>query len=199
MLYKFLFERQRMAKKHVLILILLGLFLASSTPVSAQLKISPKSKLVLKQNINKLKLRNQKIAKALRILGRLIKQQMPRGLTPRQQREWLKQTKWFKSIRYRYSKYHRQSNQVILKSAGLLKPVPVIPGGQPLPNKTGNGANKNSGKQDGMIFINSITKMNLDFQAMQAAMQMESRKFQSVSNAIKTRHDIAMASIRNAK
>jgi hypothetical protein len=40
---------------------------------------------------------------------------------------------------------------------------------------------------------------NQEFLALQNQMQMESRQFNSVANALKARHDVAMASIRNMK
>ncbi len=41
--------------------------------------------------------------------------------------------------------------------------------------------------------------IRMQFLALQNAVQMESRKFQTLSNASKARHDIAMSSIRNIK
>lgn len=42
-------------------------------------------------------------------------------------------------------------------------------------------------------------KLNSQFLALQNAVQMESRKFQTLSNVSKARHDIAMAAIRNTR
>lgn len=44
-----------------------------------------------------------------------------------------------------------------------------------------------------------MAQMNMQFLALQEATQMESRKFQTLSNASKARHDIAMNAIRNMK
>ncbi|NIN71917.1 MAG: hypothetical protein GTO46_08305, partial [Gemmatimonadetes bacterium] len=41
--------------------------------------------------------------------------------------------------------------------------------------------------------------MNMQFLALQNQMQMESRQFNAVSNALKVRHDSAMGAIRNMK
>jgi hypothetical protein len=41
--------------------------------------------------------------------------------------------------------------------------------------------------------------MNVQFLALQNQMQMESRQFNAVSNALKVRHDAAMSAIRNMK
>jgi hypothetical protein len=47
--------------------------------------------------------------------------------------------------------------------------------------------------------VEKLTQMNLQFLALQEATQMESRKFQTLSNASKARHDIALNAIRNMK
>lgn len=39
----------------------------------------------------------------------------------------------------------------------------------------------------------------MEFLALQNAVQMESRKYQTLSNASKARHDVAMAAIRNMR
>jgi hypothetical protein len=44
-----------------------------------------------------------------------------------------------------------------------------------------------------------MAQMNMQFLALQEATQMESRKFQTLSNASKARHDIALNAIRNMK
>lgn len=42
-------------------------------------------------------------------------------------------------------------------------------------------------------------RLEMEMLALQNAMQMESRRFQTISNAVKARHDAAMSSIRNMK
>jgi hypothetical protein len=44
-----------------------------------------------------------------------------------------------------------------------------------------------------------MAQMNKQFLALQEATQMESRKFNTLSNASKSRHDIALNAIRNMK
>ncbi|HEV2883720.1 MAG TPA: hypothetical protein VGW36_02620 [Pyrinomonadaceae bacterium] len=44
-----------------------------------------------------------------------------------------------------------------------------------------------------------LARLNTQFAALQEATQMESRKFQTLSNASKTRHEAAMSSIRNIR
>ncbi|HET6513103.1 MAG TPA: hypothetical protein VFH43_12995 [Candidatus Kapabacteria bacterium] len=47
--------------------------------------------------------------------------------------------------------------------------------------------------------VQKMTAMNLQFQVLQEATQMESRKYQTLSNASKSRHEMAMNAIRNIK
>ncbi len=47
--------------------------------------------------------------------------------------------------------------------------------------------------------VGKMAQMNIQFLALQEATQMESRKYQTLSNASKARHDIALNSIRNMK
>lgn len=44
-----------------------------------------------------------------------------------------------------------------------------------------------------------LSQLEAQFLALRNSMQMESRKYQTISNALKARHDIAMNSIRNMK
>jgi hypothetical protein len=47
--------------------------------------------------------------------------------------------------------------------------------------------------------IQQNMQMNMEFLALQNQMQMESRQYNAVSNALKVRHDSAMAAVRNMK
>jgi len=51
----------------------------------------------------------------------------------------------------------------------------------------------------GADMVQMNMKMNMQFMQLQNAMQMESRQFQAVSNALKVRHDSAMSAVRNMK
>jgi hypothetical protein len=58
---------------------------------------------------------------------------------------------------------------------------------------------KNQINQTQNDLTGKMAQMNMQFLALQEATQMESRKFQTLSNASKARHDIAMNAIRNMK
>lgn len=53
--------------------------------------------------------------------------------------------------------------------------------------------------KEGETLETHMAQMNMQFLALQEATQMESRRFQTLSNASKARHDIALNSIRNMK
>jgi hypothetical protein len=53
--------------------------------------------------------------------------------------------------------------------------------------------------KQGETMESHMAQMNMQFLALQEATQMESRKFQTLSNASKARHDIALNAIRNMK
>lgn len=47
--------------------------------------------------------------------------------------------------------------------------------------------------------LQNMMSQNMQFLALQNAVQMESRQYQTLSNVAKQRHDIAMAAIRNTR
>jgi hypothetical protein len=49
------------------------------------------------------------------------------------------------------------------------------------------------------LAASSVAELDLQFLTLQQAVQSESRKFQTLSNASKARHDVAMNAIRNLK
>jgi hypothetical protein len=63
----------------------------------------------------------------------------------------------------------------------------------------GTASGQAGGALMGADMVQMNMKMNMQFMALQNAMQMESRQFNAVSNALKVRHDSAMAAVRNMK
>jgi hypothetical protein len=51
----------------------------------------------------------------------------------------------------------------------------------------------------GSSMVADMGKMNTEFMTLQRATQQESRKYQTISNAAKARHDVAMSAVRNMK
>jgi hypothetical protein len=80
----------------------------------------------------------------------------------------------------------------------------AVPGASVLTNALGSalGSGGNFGDTPGLggsDMVSKMAKMNMEFLALQEATQMQSRKFQTLSNASKARHDIALNAIRNMK
>ena len=81
----------------------------------------------------------------------------------------------------------------------------VIPGGNILSQALGSAlgpSGSSFGDTPGLSggdMMQKMAAMNMQFMALQEATQMESRRFQTLSNASKARHDIALNAIRNMK
>jgi hypothetical protein len=80
----------------------------------------------------------------------------------------------------------------------------VVPGGQVLGQALGSalGANGNFGDTPGLNggdMVSKMAAMNMQFLQLQEAVQMQSRQYQTLSNASSARHQAAMNSIRNMK
>jgi hypothetical protein len=79
-----------------------------------------------------------------------------------------------------------------------------VPGANILGNALGSalGAGGNFGDTPGLNggdMMQKMAAMNMQFLALQEATQMESRRFQTLSNASKARHDIALNAAMNMK
>jgi bifunctional pyridoxal-dependent enzyme with beta-cystathionase and maltose regulon repressor activities len=103
-------------------------------------------------------------------LDRLIVQAGPRKMTLDEQAAWRAQSDWLKSVRSRLADYHEKLTAAF---------------GRELPN--------------GAAMVDEMAAMNMQFLALREASEKESRKFQTLSNASKARHDIAMNAIRNLR
>ena len=93
-----------------------------------------------------------------------------------------------------------------IASVGLGVVSNVIPGGNILSQALGatvggslGGSFGGTPNLSGGDMVSQMAQMNTQFLALQEATQMESRRFQTLSNASKARHDIAMNAIRNMK
>lgn len=91
--------------------------------------------------------------------------------------------------------------QVGLAAAGA-----VVPGGSVLQSALGSALGGSTGGNfggtaglNGSDMVNQMMSMNMQFLALQSAMEQGSRQFNTLSNASKNRHESAMNSIRNLK
>jgi hypothetical protein len=143
-------------------------------------------------------------------------------LPPMQLRGWNEQTAWLRGVRTRLGEAAQRIKQKAtfgtklggftkgVASMGLNVAGAAIPGGNVLNNALGGAFGSNlaggGGRQEGTTanttggsMVAEMAAMNMQFLALQNAVQMESRKFQTLSNASKARHDIAMRSISNTR
>ena len=99
-----------------------------------------------------------------------INLRVPVGLSVAATANWNEQTAWLTRARDRYVAYAKDA-RATFGNARL--------------------------SDDAMV--QKMAAMNMQFLALQEATQAESRKFQTLSSALKTRHDIALNAIRNMK
>ena len=162
------------------LLLLLGLGTANtglvadegSTPVTVKSKATawvPSDHIINQRKI--FITRSRRIATAIARIDQLIRQPLPKGLTPAQVAQWHQQTAWLSRIRLRLATYRRNLRVTIDRSQS----------------------------RSGKNMVAEMALSNRQFLLLQDAIQMESRKYQTLSNAARTRHDIAMAAIRNMR
>lgn len=109
----------------------------------------------------------------LETIGKAIDQPMPGGLGAEDQKAYLAQTEWLKSVRRRM--------EAISGTSEVTAPRDVA---------TGQATGK---RQHGSVVIVK------EWGPLRSAIEEESRQFNTLSNASKVRHDIAMNAIRNIK
>ena len=115
--------------------------------------------------------RRDSLSSSIAVLGDLIDSPQPAGLSRRESSAWREQSEWLTQVRQRYRSFaERLSSNASSVSAS-----------------------------SGQARLSEMTQMNMEFLSLQNEIQMESRKFQTLSNAMKSRHDAAMNAIRNMK
>jgi hypothetical protein len=163
----------------------------AATPASAGQQINT-PKVIQKSEINRaldpvgLEMEREKLGTqldnldaALSTLKKLVRQPMPKSLDKKGRKEWQRHTAWLEKWIKRLSR-HRQKHQAVIDRS------------KPSEDKTLTLKEQRSLAAD-------MRSRSMEFMALQNAMQMESRQYGSVSNALKARHDSAMAAIRNMK
>ena len=135
---------------------------------------APTSTIAPVNTVDAAKIRLSGVQTAVATLDTQVALAPPRGLTAVQLSEWKEHGTWLSSLRERYANFLAENGGAFGDSAGLAGTA-------------------------GADLMKKMAQMNMQFLALQEATQMESRKFQSISNASKARHDIAMNAIRNIK
>jgi hypothetical protein len=147
---------------------------------------------------------------AIVALNELIEMPVPRGLSSAERSTWAEQTRWLTSVRNRYREFSISYAAPISNSAGQDAAAPAVPGGAVVSAAvTGLGAMKNAdepserGERARVAPPTSpparVDQSNDRLIELQQAVQNESRRFQTLSNVLKARHDAAMNAIRNMK
>jgi hypothetical protein len=170
--------------------LLLSCGLAAAPTLAKQQTIKPKQiqkpgisraedPLELEIQRKKLSTQLEKLDAASSTLKKLVRQPMPKSLGKQNQKEWQRHTEWMEKLIKRLSK-HRRQHQAMLA------------GSKPSEQKALTLTEQRDMAAD-------MRSRSMEFLALQNAMQMESRQYGAVSNALKARHDSAMAAIRNMK
>ncbi len=114
-------------------------------------------------------LSSERIRTAVAVLDGMLGDPAPAGITPAGAREYQLHTEWLASVRERL--------RVHLADRDAALSTPTAP----------SDASRR------------MAAMDAQFLALQEAVLSESRRFQTLSNASKARHDVAMNAIRNMK
>ena len=125
------------------------------------------------QTVDAARLRLSGVQAAVKTLDEQIAIPRPAGLTRAQVYEWQEHGAWLSSLRERYANFLAENGGNFGDTAGL--------------------------RTAGTDLIKRMAAMNLQFLKLQEATEAEARRFQTLSNASKARHEIAMNAIRNLK
>ena len=126
------------------------------------------------KTVDAARIRLSGVQAAVATLDKQLALEPPRGLTAAELSEWKEHGAWLSSLRERYANF-------LAENGGAFGDTPGLAG------------------KAGADMMKKMAQMNMQFLALQEATQMESRKFQTLSNASKARHEIAMNAIRNIK
>lgn len=136
----------------------------------------------------------KRAAGAQTVLVELIQQPVPRGLTEDERQQWTSQTDWLRSIERRIADVIATASA---PGSGPAAAAPPRTTRRELDKATPQLARAADGSEDGAG--DAAEALELQLTRLQEAVQQESRRFQTLSNAMKARHDAAMSSIRNMK
>jgi len=126
------------------------------------------------QTVDTARLRLSGVQATIATLDAQIAAPAPRKLSAAEAAEWKEHGAWLSSVRERYATF-------LAENGGAFGDTPGLKG------------------VAGADMTKKMAQMNMQFLALQEATQMESRRFQTLSNASKARHDIALNAIRNMK
>ena len=127
-------------------------------------------------------------------LAALIQRTVPRGLTAGERQQWRNQTEWLRSVERRLADVLEKRPVSEAERTAAATPRPVR---KELDKATPQLAEAAGGDEDGPV--GTAETLELELTRLQHTIQQESRRFQTLLNALKARHDAAMTSVRNMK
>lgn len=137
---------------------------------------------------------------AVAVLDELVSRPPPAALSRADLSAWNEHTKWLASVRDRYESLRGQYASFAVGGAVA---GGALPGGSVLSSAISSSGKRAPGSEsvstDGSAAPAGAEQLDAEFRKLQAAAQQESRRFQTLSNVSKVRHDTAMSSIRNMK
>ena len=145
----------------------------TTTPSRAP-AVAPSATPVPVKTVDAARVRLSSVQSAIEVLDAQIALPEPPKLTPAQLVEWKEHGDWLSSVRERYANFLAENGGAFGDTPGLMGTA-------------------------GKDMMQKMAQMNLQFMELQETTQTESRRFQTLSNASKARHDIALNAIRNMK
>ena len=147
---------------------------AETTPAPAVAPIAaPTVTVAPVRTVDAARARLSAVQAAIEVLDRQIAIPPPKLLAA-QLAEWKEHGEWLSSVRTRFATF-------LAENGGAFGDTPGLAG------------------VAGADMTKKMAQMNMQFLALQEAVQAESRRFQTLSNASKARHEVAMNAIRNLK
>jgi hypothetical protein len=126
---------------------------------------------------------------------------MPEDLSARDRATWDRQTAVYRDAERRYRGFRGRMKQSLQKGVA---PVTIDVAGAAMPGASeisaavngalGGSFGTRSGSS-GNDLVESMMQMNMEFLELQAALNSESRKYQTLSNALKARADVVMNAV----
>ena len=131
---------------------------------------------------------------AIESLDRLIAEPAPTDLSEEERADWDDQTIWLRSVRDRYAEVAEEyaaTEDAVIPRSGIERATSNSLGERPgVTNTTG---------QTSQSAVSNMALSSQRFLTLQNTVQQESRKYQTLSNVTKARHDVAMSSINNIR
>jgi hypothetical protein len=134
------------------------------------------------------------LQEAIKSLDLLIAEPAPTDLSQEERADWDDQTVWLRSVRDRYAEVaedHAATDDAVVPRSGAEGTTSNSLGGT-------SGVTDTTSQASEPVVV-TMARTNRRFLALQSAVQQESRKYQTTSNAARARHQVAMNSINNIR